>query len=171
MDYDPENIGRALDVIAKGTKAADGALGLIKRVRDLLGPAEQETAPDIAKVNGLIVELMQEVTDTKLANVDLKEQLIALREQALQVAEKEREFDRYELIETTTGSFVFRLKEDEAQGQPTHYICPGCKEKGVRSILQGRRHYRTCPNCETGYEMEKSEPFHYPSRARNLRDF
>lgn len=169
MDYDIETLGKALDFVSKGTKAADSAFGLAKRIKEIFhSPKPASEKPEL---EGLLLELMQEMTDTKLANVDLKEQLITLREHAIEARQREQEFERYELIETPGNAMVFRLKPSLANGEPTHYICPNCKEERVRSILQGPRHYRTCPKCKTGFDIENIEPAQYSSEEKSVWDY
>ncbi|MEZ5790519.1 MAG: hypothetical protein R3D34_06920 [Nitratireductor sp.] len=135
MELDPDGIGQALKLVADGTKAADGALTLVKRFRDLM---KGDKPPKEEDVRPLLTDLMEQLNDAKSANIDLRVQLNALREKELLKAQAVREeFDRYELVETALQNLVLRLKEEHAGGQPRHFICVQCREDGIKSILQG----------------------------------
>ena len=161
MDIDFDLINNALETAARGTKAADGAIGLVKRVKELFGSAKSSGNSEL---ESLVVELMGQITDTKLTNVELKEQLIALRESIIEAQAKQIELDRYELWEAPAGSVIYRLKKSAEQKEPDHYLCPHCMEDGVKSILQGHSTFRRCPRCDTGFPIRRDET---PTIARS----
>jgi hypothetical protein len=43
---------------------------------------------------------------------------------------------RYQLHEFPTGALAYVLKEESANGEPAHRICPKCYNEGHKSLLQ-----------------------------------
>lgn len=154
MDFDLDTLDKAVEFASRSTKAADSAFGIARKVKKLFSSEEPEGKKEL---EGLVMELMNDVTDTKLANLDLKEQLIELREKAIQSNTREKEFDRYELWEAPAGSLIYRLKDTDDQKEPNHYLCPRCKEDGVKSVLQGHSTFRDCPRCDAGFPISRDE--------------
>lgn len=72
------------------------------------------------------------------------------------------ERDRYELVEDYPGTYALRIKEAARNGEPTHYLCPGCMDNNaVKSILQLQGtdgHYGTCSSCKSVYQLKADEP-------------
>lgn len=64
----------------------------------------------------------------------------------------ENEAKRYKLIQIQVGVLAYALKESDANGEPPHWICADCCNKGKKFILsQSRermndRHYK-CTGC------------------------
>ncbi|KZL17332.1 hypothetical protein [Pseudovibrio sp. Ad37] len=153
MDFDFDNISTLVKHADSGVKLAGKAVEVTKSIKNLLSSPKTSSNPEL---EALVVELMSEVTDTKLANVELKTQLLALKEAAIEAQAKANEFARYELWETPAGQTVYRLKEQTNHKEPMHYLCPTCKEKGVKSILQGHEEARQCTSCNVWFRFEKA---------------
>ncbi|KZL25747.1 hypothetical protein [Pseudovibrio sp. Ad37] len=153
MDLDFDNISTLIKHADSGVKLAGKAVNLTKSIKDLLSSSKAASNPEL---EALVVELMGEVTDTKLANVELKTQLLALKEAAIAAQTKANDFARYELWETPAGQTVYRLEEQTDHKEPMHYLCPTCKEKGVKSILQGHDESKQCTSCDVWFRYEKA---------------
>lgn len=158
MDIDADTLRTALDLVTKGSQATGSALKVIDQLKSLIGRPQVDTDKGLpkAEVEQLVMSLMTQLQDARLANIDLKEQLVELREQALKAQRSNEEFDRYELWRTAKDNLVYRLKSNEAQGSSLHFICPKCREDGTKSILQGGKYYKTCPTCKNGFDFEDS---------------
>ena len=168
MEPDLDTISQVLEVLSKGTKATNGAISVGDKIKTFFKSSKSSGNEEL---EALVMELMSEVKDAKIANLDLKEQLIMLRDNAMKANARSEDFDRYELWETPTGSIVYQLKKMGDQEEPHHYLCPTCKEGGIKSILQGHEEYRSCPKCETGFKFKKSEIIRVARRQRSLDDY
>ena len=71
------------------------------------------------------------------------------------------EKQRYELKRWGDAAFAYVLKEAEAGGEPMHAICPGCYQRGVKSILQSNgemqvhKHAWNCSVCKTSVKASQ----------------
>lgn len=160
MEFDPEALKSALELVTKGSNATGSALKVIEQFKTLIrkpqNDGEEKGLPK-PEVEQLVTSLMTQLQDARLANIELKEQLVELREHALKAKRTQDEFDRYELWKTAQENFVLRLRSEKATpGEELHYICPKCKEEGVKSILQGNQFYKKCPTCTTTFAIEKA---------------
>lgn len=54
---------------------------------------------------------------------------------------------RYKLVSPYRGFMVYALHRVMSDGEPPHYLCASCFQKGLRSILQG---------METGFRRKAS---------------
>lgn len=128
-------------IISKITDSISGVGGAIKSA---VGAAReiQNLTVDYAvkeKTHNLLDKLM----DVQMQQMSLQELLIAAKERIVELEnEKEKqekwesEAAKYELIQPTAGSLIYRLKKTESINQPTIYLCTSCYEKGKKSILQ-----------------------------------
>lgn len=108
-------------------------------------------------------------------------EVIALQKEGLQATERERtllgenhnladrirelekrigERERYELVEAYPGTFALRIKEAARNGEPVHYLCPGCLDnKAVKSILQFKYKAKTMRHCHAcGQQFRFADP-------------
>ena len=132
-----------MDVVA-GLTAVTQGLTVAKGLRSI------EKSYDEAAFKARIAEVIESLTDAKLALADAKEEL----------AEKEREIVRLkasfeERAVLVKGEDDYKFFPDSS-GQPIGYpICPRCESLNGR-IVQVKRngHYRNaqCPVCATRYE-------------------
>lgn len=81
-----------------------------------------------------------------------------IRELEKQISDRER----YDLVEDYPGTFALKLKEARRNGEPVHYLCPGCmNNKAMKSILQFNdpsRTYGRCNECKVTYQFRADEP-------------
>ena len=159
MDFNISHIDVALKILSKGTKATSGAASLVGKVNTVLktgGASETE-------LESVVFQLTSEVHYSKLANLDLKEKLILLREEMVKLQFQQKEFDRYELYETPAGDRVYSLRKTDKTGESYHCICPKCKEDGKKSILQGTDTL-LCNACKNFFNMRLDKPQSMSSR-------
>lgn len=166
MDFDLETIQNAIKLATDGSKAASSVADVMTRFKKLFDTPKALSQEDLRP---LVIELTENVLNAKTANLELKEQLLAMREAALERQARKEQFSRYALWQTGTGSLVYRLKEECEDKEPLHYLCPPCKEEGHASILQGPHHYKECPRCKAGYKFEELQPL--PRIRGNRTDF
>ena len=132
-----------------------------------------------AKSKGLdaqyAAELNGKIADMQFALIDAQSDALASQEaqskQSARIRELEQtiaEFEnweaervRYKLVSASRireGTFVYLLREEAAEDEPQHYICPKCYEAKIKSILQLGLFYYTleakCPECQTKFIVD-----------------
>jgi len=99
------------------------------------------------------LELYGQVVSAHGTHLALLQQVRRLEENAGEKDEWVRQRQRYKLVDFGGGVFVYVLKEDEAEGEPPHYLCAKCYEHKTRSILRRdsalytERAVWDCPEC------------------------
>lgn len=127
--------GTALGTTGKAVTTVEAIKKLIK----------SEKKPDEAEAVSLLNNLAAELTAANMMNVQISEKLKSLSQELKRQDEFEREKARYELFETPVGDMVFKLREDAANGQPMHFICPVCLNAGSEfSFITGEGEYKVC---------------------------
>lgn len=144
-----EVIGLASSAVGLTGKAAATA----EAIKGLLN---SQDAPDAERTAQLLNTLATELTSANMMNVQLSESLKTLSQELQRQDEFEKEKARYEMFETSRGDIVFRLKQDCANGQPLHYICPVCLNRDKLISYVSGNHYKTCQaDNKHGFEFEK----------------
>lgn len=151
MDFDFESLNGAVSLAGDAGAATSKIAQAISTVQGLFKKSEAGADADIKLA---LSDLTLQVANAQMANAELKLTLTALKDELREAQAFKSDLDRYELWETPTGSFVYRLKGEMQQGQPLHYLCPNCIEEKRKSILQGPAHYRDCPNCKAGFRFQ-----------------
>ncbi|QTN98187.1 hypothetical protein J8E27_07890 [Brucella sp. 458] len=139
-------------------ESIQGALGLATTAVSLTGKAAStasaikklltsDKAPDKSEAETLLNNLATELTSANMTNVQLSEAVKALSQELKRQNEFENEKARYEFFGTPVGDYVFKLKEDMANGQPLHYLCPVCLNKD--KIFSYLRDSGTLKKCQT----------------------
>jgi hypothetical protein len=135
---------------------------------------------DSAKILENTVELNQKIlsVQTALANAQAEQATLVqtiskLKKELARFETWKAEKHRYKLTEVASGVFTYVLQPETAAGEPSHWICASCYQKGKKSIPQGFnsttfgwRH--ECPACklkiETGFRSQNRR-----SRTRPIR--
>ncbi|HWK72202.1 MAG TPA: hypothetical protein VNS29_15315 [Burkholderiaceae bacterium] len=80
-----------------------------------------------------------------------------LEEQVRKLEKRNRDFERYKLVEPYPGTYALLVEESARNGEPEHYLCPGCRDnRGVKSILQfdgDKKRFAKCPECQHSYRF------------------
>jgi hypothetical protein len=78
-----------------------------------------------------------------------------LEQQIMQLKNWEREKERYHLTEVKSGRLAYAPKPDMQGGEPNHYLCANCFDRGEKSHLQrtlaakgGHVLMLSCPRCK-----------------------
>ncbi len=150
MEWDISTFDAVIRTLDVSLKTVENMVGTTKNLKEVF---KKNTAIKDTELEGLVLSLADEVLNAKLHNVVLKEQLYLLKEAALAAQNERVKFDNYELYEAATGRIIYRSKTDGDDTEPLHFICPQCREKGYKSILQPmpsdktefKRH--TCYKC------------------------
>jgi hypothetical protein len=98
----------------------------------------------------------------------LLQRIEALEKELAGLRSWERERARYELKTLDPGIFVYALKDGDTAGEPPHFICPTCYQRGKKSILhsnqgetRGRYHLK-CNECKSDDLLVGKSEFHRP---------
>jgi hypothetical protein len=143
---------------------ATSAVGLTGKATDTIGSIkalfEGGKTPDSEQVQRLLNTLATELTSANMMNVQISEALRNLSQEIQKHDEFEKEKARYELFQTNESDMVFRLKEDAANGQPVHFICPVCLNRDkLISFITGDQYFKRCQTDPShGYEFQQSPP-------------
>jgi hypothetical protein len=158
IDIDTQQITELMQYAKQTDAALKTATGIQDSIKKLFKRTKpNDNSKDSDEVQSLVLQLMSEVKDAQLANVSLKAQLLEIKNAALDAQNKADIFSRYELFETPTKHFVYRLKSDRTDGEPIHDICPKCKEQGLRSILHGGKYRKNCKECSSVFLFDPTE--------------
>lgn len=127
---------------------------------------------DTAKRNAQLIEfqhaligLQALIASVQQENATLAREKGDAEEELKRVKDWERQKQRYRLTAPFPGCMVYALQKSMSEGEPAHYLCAACYQKGQASILQSkeggqRKEGRVmssfgCPACRseafTGY--------------------
>ena len=103
-----------------------------------------------------------------VTNDELSKALRTLGQEWQRQEEFEQEKARYELYETNEGDMVFKLREDAANDQPIHFICPMCLNRDkLFSFIRGRGDYKICKADGTHTFQFSNTPIRQPRHDSN----
>jgi len=115
----------------------------------------------ITDVQGKVIELQSAILSAQgsamSANAEhfsLAEEIRSLKAEIASMKAWEAEKQRYKLYSPFSGALVYALKEPVANGEPPHWICTSCYERGKKSILnqsgdKGELTRCNCPVCRS----------------------
>jgi len=93
----------------------------------------------VAAVSEVSTKLMS-ATAVALASQEkqaaLANEIAELKGKLRKLEHFKREAERYELEKLPFGGLVFSLKKGMENGQPSHYLCAACMNKGEITIMQ-----------------------------------
>jgi cell division protein FtsB len=116
--------------------------------------------PDDGEASKLLNALATELTTANVMNMQLSEALKTLSRELQREDEFEKEKARYELFATSKGDMVYKLREDMAEGQPTHFVCPVCLNGSKQFMfIRGAGDIRHC-------QANNSHYFHFSQTPR-----
>lgn len=162
---DLTSINEALGLASNAVGLTGKAASTISAIKGLF---EGGKAPDSSEATKLLNELASELTMANMTNVQLSQALKTLSHELLSQDDFEREKARYELFQTRENDIVFKLREDMANGQPIHFICPVCLNAGkLISFISGEDDYKTCQTNNTHLFRFKDTPIRRTTKRRN----
>lgn len=106
------------------------------------------------------LDIQQSLIATQLQMAAMQDENIKLRRELASAQGRATILDRYELMKfPETGAIAYQLKAQERQaGEPPHYICPNCYEKGTRVILQENGRMLYCGGCNLSVATRRPPP-------------
>ena len=119
------------------TAAIDG----LKAIKDLIKKAiEMKTDNAVAEKATEIYEHLISVQEQLLMLQSEHSAMSRLKDdlerQVVELVQWGEDKTRYELHRLASGSLVYRIKPDCQGAEPTHYLCPNCYSKNIKSVLQ-----------------------------------
>ncbi|WP_306121085.1 hypothetical protein [Roseovarius sp. MMSF_3359] len=150
---------------------ASGALGVTDKAASTANKLKTLFASgdkvDKDQASALLNDLASQLTAVNLMNVELSDAIVSLRKELRRIDEFHEQKERYELFETAVGDLVFKLKEEFAEGQPIHFICPVClNQDGKFSFVTGSGPNKHCQSNTThNFRFERSTGSRLQGRA------
>jgi hypothetical protein len=132
----PNRLQEMLGLASAAAAFCDRTIHAVSALRELLNRAKPKRDPEVTET---LKKLDADLLATAVVHARLSAKLTSLNEEISRNEEFEKERSRYELVETSEGDFVFRIKNNMADEQPIHYICPVCvnRDKTI-SFIAGR---------------------------------
>lgn len=125
------DIGSITAAVQSLKAAGDIATGLLRL------HTAAEIQPKIAELNRQIIDAQHQVFAANAAQTELLKQIQELERQIGRMQDWEAQKQRYGLAAPFAGCMVYALKKEKCEGEPPHYLCVACYQKGEKSILQG----------------------------------
>lgn len=119
------------------------AFGSIKAagevVKGLMGlHTLSEVQAKAIELNEKIISAHQQIFTAQTTQTELIDRVRELEGEITRMKNWDAEKQRYELVAPFPGCMVYALKKSMGGGQPPHYLCTSCFQRGQPSILQGR---------------------------------
>lgn len=120
-----------------------------------------EVGAKASELNRQIIDAQQQVFAANAAQTALLERVRELEGQLERMKAWDAQKQRYALAAPFAGCMVYALKKERSDGEPPHYLCTACFQRGERSILQGKERLKGsfnsvyfCPRAECHAEAE-----------------
>jgi hypothetical protein len=99
----------------------------------------------IAEVQSKAIELNQKIIDAQhqmfaanATQTELTQRIRDLEDQLTRLQDWDMQKRRYKMAMPFPGCMVYALQQSMSDGEPAHYLCASCYQRGEKSILQGR---------------------------------
>lgn len=128
----------------------------------------------VREANSHLLTVQREALAAQSEQFAMIEEIRNLKEKITDLKKWEAEQKRYKLTSlcSITGAVSYSLKESMAVGEPPHYLCTNCYQKGVKSILNPQKNKLSrvmylCPACgsEAHASSHKSMPQYYKENS------
>lgn len=129
----------AVGLTGTAVKTADAAKQLFAKDKDKTSERASELLNDLAR----------DLTAANVTNLQLSEALMDLSRQIRAEDAFEKQKARYELVATDEDDMVYRLREDCADGQPIHHVCPVCMNRD--KLISFLRMSKNTAYCQTDH--------------------
>ena len=145
--------------IKSGLTSAKMSIELVKAIKGVRDKADIDAF--LSDIRDHMAELQQRLLETQ----QVADTILEKRRQALKDLEEERsknrDLERYNLVEPRTGVFLYSFRPSEDDDTPAHTACPNCFRDKSISILQqldpSKGWKVQCPNCDFTYDPRTKE--------------
>jgi len=90
------------------------------------------------ELNEKIIAAQHQIYEANTTQATLVERVRELESQIARMKGWDAQKQRYKLAAPFPGCMVYALQKSMSNGEPPHYFCTACFQKGQPSILQGR---------------------------------
>ncbi len=112
-----------------GLAALKSAFDLTKGLKDI---------DDRVRLNDARLKLQETILEAQQAQSELLEKANNLEKRVAELKAWDEDKRRYKLNQLRPNVVVYSLKEDMANGEPDHSLCPACYSSHYKSILVGQ---------------------------------
>ncbi|WP_420324623.1 hypothetical protein [Mameliella sp.] len=166
MEFDPQQIGEAIEVAGQSTKTLRGALDVAQRVKKLFSDGSQNASD--TELQALVGELAEQLMQARMANLEVVTKLQALQLHFQREDETREKLSNYAPFTLPQGGRVLRLREDLRVDEDWEVICPICANR-TRELIPLQGSWKAidlkCPLCKSAFPNQSSfaEPtvWHY----------
>lgn len=127
------------------------------------GKIDSEVKAKASELYDSILNLQGTLFTLHSQNHELLEAKHQLERQQIELANWEKEAERYELSELCPGVLVYSLKKNHQNTEPFHHLCPNCYQESRKSILQrkdktteGTHYHCKKPTCNAVFIDHKN---------------
>jgi hypothetical protein len=110
------------------------ALDLARLAIDARDDAKIKTA--LAEVSELYIAALTAAADSAKRFHDLQTEHLLLKDEQRDLRHRIEERSKYRLEAIGPGVFCYRADLDEASGEPAHFLCQPCYDRGIKAILR-----------------------------------
>ncbi|MFG6572543.1 hypothetical protein ACGYLO_13140 [Sulfitobacter sp. 1A13353] len=157
-----EQLGEMLGLASSAVGLTGKATETAEKIQSLLA---KKDAVDSSELMGLLNTLATQLTSVNMTNVQLSEAVKGLSRELQRQDEFEKLKANYVLFETPEKDIVYRLKDEEVDQQPAHFVCPVClgRDKLI-SYIVGEDDFKRC-------QTDKNHTFRFRNTPvkRNLQ--
>ena len=121
--------------IAAAVSSLKGASDIAKGLLSLHTMAEVQSKA--IELNQAIIDAQHQIFAANAAQSALAERVRQLEGEIARMKDWDAQKERYKLAAPYPGCMVYAPQKSMSNGEPAHYICAACYQKGQRSILQG----------------------------------
>lgn len=115
--------------------SARTAVEIVQALRSFKS-SDPEVQAKLLELYSALIDTQQALLEGQQQQSELLEENKLLKSQIAKLEAWEGERMRYELIEFSEGLLVYRLKPEQANGEPQHMLCAHCFNRGHKSLLQ-----------------------------------
>ncbi|KPF42093.1 hypothetical protein [Rhizobium sp. AAP43] len=132
---------------------------------------------DLTVIRSKVIEMQDIILGAQSSAMAAQTQLFELLQENSELKAKVAAVDdwkataaRYQLRDFGEGTYAYELKEDAANGEPPHKLCPVCFENGKRSLLQfqgktaSKQDINKCLSCGGDFYLGTRAEINWPSR-------
>jgi len=114
--------------------SASATIGLLKtalaaRDEAKIQAALMELQSKYGELGGMVIGLIEK-------SMSLQDSLVMANNENTQLKLQLAESIKYKLKEIATGAFAYFAEENNETGEPAHYLCQTCKDKGIKAVLR-----------------------------------
>src|SRR5438067_8029597 len=114
--------------IAAAVSSLKGASDIAKGLFSLHTMAEVQSKA--IELNQAIIDAQHQIFAANAAQAQLVERVRELEDQIAAMKDWNAQKQRYKLAQPFSGCMVYALQKPMSEGEPPHYICAACFQKG-----------------------------------------